>query len=182
MSGGKYLNPFFQFTDVTLGQMDTCLYCVIYFHILPKICGLFVQSNFSPSYPVRYLLPAWYCSRLIFSVDFLDDESSLYRYVGGSLRMISSGEQDVWLSTAEMWLHLWWLSSIPSKYSQSTTHKRKNTRHSITRIKPTLNWSWNDTNKWKSSKTSGYATWFTAGGPIRIAHYDVVDDVITRKL
>jgi len=33
-------------------------------------------------------------------------------------------------------------------------------------------------------KTSGYATWFnfTAGGAIRIAHYDVVDDVITRKL
>jgi len=30
--------------------------------------------------------------------------------------------------------------------------------------------------------TSGYATWFTAGGAIRIAHYDVVDDVITRKL
>jgi len=30
-------------------------------------------------------------------------------------------------------------------------------------------------------KTSGY-TWFTAGGAIRIAHYDVVDDVITLKL
>jgi len=41
-------------------------------------------------------------------------------------------------------------------------------------------------------KTSGYATWFTAGGAIRIAlrqlwqtwklcHYDVIDDVITRK-
>ena len=30
--------------------------------------------------------------------------------------------------------------------------------------------------------TSGYATWFTAGGEIRIAHYDVIDDVITRKL
>jgi len=30
--------------------------------------------------------------------------------------------------------------------------------------------------------TSGYATWFTAGGAIRIAHYDVIDDVITRKL
>jgi len=26
------------------------------------------------------------------------------------------------------------------------------------------------------------ATWFTAGGAIRIAHYDVIDDVITRKL
>jgi len=25
--------------------------------------------------------------------------------------------------------------------------------------------------------TSGYATWFTAGGAIRIAHYDVIDDV-----
>jgi len=25
-------------------------------------------------------------------------------------------------------------------------------------------------------------TWFTAGGAIRIAHYDVIDDVITRKL
>jgi len=24
--------------------------------------------------------------------------------------------------------------------------------------------------------TSGYATWFTAGGAIRIAHYDVIDD------
>jgi len=31
-------------------------------------------------------------------------------------------------------------------------------------------------------KTSGYATWFTAGGAMRIAHYDVIDDVITRKL
>jgi len=30
--------------------------------------------------------------------------------------------------------------------------------------------------------TSGYATWFTAGGAIRIADYDVIDDVITRKL
>jgi len=29
--------------------------------------------------------------------------------------------------------------------------------------------------------TSGYATWFTAGGAIRIAHYDVIDDVITQK-
>ena len=29
--------------------------------------------------------------------------------------------------------------------------------------------------------TSGYATWFTAGGAIRIAHYDVIDDVITRN-
>ena len=33
-----------------------------------------------------------------------------------------------------------------------------------------------------TSKTSGYATWFTAGGAIRIGHYDVIDDVITRKL
>jgi len=31
-------------------------------------------------------------------------------------------------------------------------------------------------------KTSGYATWFMAGGAIRIAHYDVIDGVITRKL
>jgi len=31
-------------------------------------------------------------------------------------------------------------------------------------------------------KTSGYATWFTAGGAICIAHYDVIDDVITRKV
>ena len=35
-------------------------------------------------------------------------------------------------------------------------------------------------------ETSGYATWFTVGGAIRIAHYDVTDDVtddvITRKL
>jgi len=30
--------------------------------------------------------------------------------------------------------------------------------------------------------TSGYGTWFTARGAIRIAHYDVTDDVITRKL
>jgi len=37
--------------------------------------------------------------------------------------------------------------------------------------------------KYKVKKeTSGYATWFTAGGAIRIAHYDVIDDVITRKL
>jgi len=32
------------------------------------------------------------------------------------------------------------------------------------------------------SNTSGYATGFTAGGAIRIAHYDVIDDFITRKL
>ena len=31
-------------------------------------------------------------------------------------------------------------------------------------------------------KTIGYATWFTAGGAIRIANYDVIDDVISRKL
>jgi len=24
--------------------------------------------------------------------------------------------------------------------------------------------------------------WFTAGGAIRVAHYDVIDDIITRKL
>ena len=30
--------------------------------------------------------------------------------------------------------------------------------------------------------TSGYAMWFTAGGAILIAHYDVIDDAITRKL
>jgi len=31
-------------------------------------------------------------------------------------------------------------------------------------------------------RTSGYATWFTAGGAIRIGHYNVIDDVITQKL
>jgi len=30
--------------------------------------------------------------------------------------------------------------------------------------------------------TSGYATWFTSRGAIRIAHYDIIDDVITGKL
>ena len=36
----------------------------------------------------------------------------------------------------------------------------------------------------RATITSGYATWFTAGGAIRIAHYDVnvIDDVVTRKL
>jgi len=34
----------------------------------------------------------------------------------------------------------------------------------------------------KIIRTSGYATWFTAGCTIRIAHYDVIDDVITPKL
>ena len=34
----------------------------------------------------------------------------------------------------------------------------------------------------KTNVTSGYAKWFTAGGAIHIAHYDVIDDVITRKL
>jgi len=38
---------------------------------------------------------------------------------------------------------------------------------------------WTDT---VNHNYSGYATWFTAGGAIRIAHYDVIDDVITRKL
>jgi len=32
------------------------------------------------------------------------------------------------------------------------------------------------------SLTSGYATWFTAEGALRIGHYDVIDDVITQKL
>ena len=31
-------------------------------------------------------------------------------------------------------------------------------------------------------ETSGYTTWFAAGSAIRITHYDVIDDVITRKL
>ena len=30
--------------------------------------------------------------------------------------------------------------------------------------------------------TSGYASWFMAGGAICITHYDVIGDVITRKL
>jgi len=34
----------------------------------------------------------------------------------------------------------------------------------------------------KGTWTSGYIMWFTAGDAIRIAHYDVIDDVITRKL
>jgi len=34
----------------------------------------------------------------------------------------------------------------------------------------------------RKDKTSSYATWFTAGVAIRIAHYDVTDDVITREL
>jgi len=33
-----------------------------------------------------------------------------------------------------------------------------------------------------NEKTSGYATWFTAGGAICIAHYDVIADVIIQKL
>jgi len=33
-----------------------------------------------------------------------------------------------------------------------------------------------------TSKASGYATWFTAGGATSIGHYDVIDDVITQKL
>jgi len=39
-----------------------------------------------------------------------------------------------------------------------------------------------ETERKLSSTTGGDATWFTAGGAIRIAHYDVIDDVITRKL
>jgi len=35
---------------------------------------------------------------------------------------------------------------------------------------------------WILMKSSGYGTWFTAGGAICIAHYDVIDDVITQKL
>jgi len=31
-------------------------------------------------------------------------------------------------------------------------------------------------------RTSGYAMWFTAVGAIHIAHYDVIDDLITRKI
>jgi len=47
--------------------------------------------------------------------------------------------------------------------------------------------------QWSLNATSGYAMWFTTGGTIRIAvrqlsqtwklrHYDVIDDVITRKV
>ena len=42
--------------------------------------------------------------------------------------------------------------------------------------------SWQTEGQTEKSGNSGYATWFTAGGAIRIAHYDVIDDVITRKL
>ena len=36
---------------------------------------------------------------------------------------------------------------------------------------------------WRTSElAAGYATWFTTGGAIYIAHYDVIDDVITQKL
>ena len=31
-------------------------------------------------------------------------------------------------------------------------------------------------------KLAATLRWFTAGGAIRIAHYDVINDVITRKL
>ena len=31
-------------------------------------------------------------------------------------------------------------------------------------------------------EADGYAMWYTAGGAICIAHYDVIDDVIARKL
>jgi len=34
----------------------------------------------------------------------------------------------------------------------------------------------------KNIKTSGYATWFTVGGATHIGHYDVIVDVITRKV
>ena len=40
---------------------------------------------------------------------------------------------------------------------------------------------WRNKTSWPSfTSTSGYATWFTAGGAIRITHYDVTDDDITR--
>jgi len=32
------------------------------------------------------------------------------------------------------------------------------------------------------TRTSGYATWYSAGSAIHVAHYDVIDDVITRKV
>ena len=34
----------------------------------------------------------------------------------------------------------------------------------------------------KGIRLAATLRWFTAGGAIRIAHYDVIDDVITRKL
>ena len=39
-----------------------------------------------------------------------------------------------------------------------------------------------DTDDARDVYYSGYATWFTAEGAIRIGHYDVIGDVITRKL
>ena len=50
------------------------------------------------------------------------------------------------------------------------------------RIAPRLLGKTAQTNKQTKRQTGGYATWFTAGGAIRIARYDVIDDVITRKL
>jgi len=46
----------------------------------------------------------------------------------------------------------------------------------------TVHKPWDKLDYYYNWLTSGYATWFTVGGAIRIAHYDVIDDVITWKL
>ena len=59
---------------------------------------------------------------------------------------------------------------------RKTLHKQTDRETDTTKIMVT--WPWTK----KLINTSGYATWFMAGGAIRIAHYDVIDDVIIRKL
>jgi len=58
-----------------------------------------------------------------------------------------------------------------AQYNYKTNHKHCLSSNAILTL-----------NIYTLNKTSGYATWFTAGGAIRIGHYDVIDDVITRKL
>jgi len=68
----------------------------------------------------------------------------------------------------------WWRSYRISWWHEQILEKMTMTSYCEKTVSPTVI-------RLKQS-TSGYATWFSAGGAIRIAHYDVIDDVITRKL
>jgi len=78
--------------------------------------------------------------------------------------------QKVWLTSA---------ARLPCSYTANTGERKT--------------WTQSEFCSWQNSVrgqeplkyiiiTSGYATWFTAGAAIRIAHYDAIGDVITRKL
>jgi len=84
-------------------------------------------------------------------------------------------------------------AQLQTKTQRKTNPKSEVTHSPIQRHQrgfctPTPSWRNRAHKLWRSKawrtdrQTSGYATCFTAGGAIGIVHYDVIDDVVTRKL